>query len=1255
MPTSTTQATYPSTIDLSNSPTDTVLQVPGDTVGGNLGTAVTYIKIDPNSLYHDLVFSEPGTGIIHVRFGGPASNFNSVLANMPGFDIIGDASVKDGSTLNACDLNWDGILDLVITSQLGATISVLFVNSTLRNASSIFMSSLYKIFGPTGYSSGYTVACGNFYRQGFNSLGICAKGSNSLYFLNGNITSSTPTISLPNLGNEGRNITGKCSSIGFIPNPAEGLDDTVIGANQVNSNAGMVYYLPSKTIQNVTNLASVSNSTGGCMLPGLPNSQLGWIVSSTFYNGYPVMLLGGVGVNNFAGGTFVVPIKPGFCPTGTYLIALINGNNGCQILGRSPGDFTGNVLANLGDISWSGSNAFFIGGVDTGYIIFTNPSFCPTGTLYLANLGSNGIQLTNIGPAGNGISVSANPGDADGNGLPDPFVGSPGGQDVDPGFINVVFSEGAPILTINPLTLQKGHIVDLTSSNFSATYVAQPAQSANIPITINNIFNCYIALFNAQYSPLNVIIEGALNNNTVQVIVANSALACSFFLQIVGRLASTLSQQVPVNFIHLGTEITNSGPIPIIQGQTITLYPNQLSAINLDNASDNPDVIFYVIYQANCYVQQAGNQDVKLSSFLQSQLESGQIEIVHEGNDIAPILTLRTGDGTKYSSAQNVTFAYNPAPVLTVNQLKIEQGQRLKLTSSNLHASGVDITYNINSNTIQGGYIESDNAKGVEIYLFSDDEVENGTIYAVTDGTTKPFRFSVSASSGGVSTLFQFCNVDFQVAPIFLNVAVTVLQGKITNLNSQQLSATQAGVIVSSLIFNFNDITGGHYAFKNDTQQTPISNCTQSDVPNVIFISDGTPPGGSISVTDGVVSTSELIIYNYYEAPEITANFLSLTRDTEVIVTTNMLSATDKNTPEDELRCYPSILNDMDGQFHLYPAGPATDDFIFGQVRSGTISFMPHGPNAPVYNMTFCNNAGLCTTSSAIINFLNNQAAAASSSSSNYTNEIVGSSIGVAFTLGAFFFKLIFNYKLNSAYRTKINDRSARAGKNSSEELKFYDEIIAPVSRGVVETISTANLFGCRGTKDTNAYLDAIEAIVYAVHHEKVPLANLTMQERTHVVKLIVDEAYKLLVGKRTCSAVRTFFWRDVSPSKMLEYANTIASNVKDTFNHSTLGGARLGDRNEAKTSQVADSSDIELQPIKEEKISSHVETLRQNIQTVTDGLQQRLKVVEDTIKKIPSFFWQQPQNSYQPVAHTLPQAPTQPNQRNQSEYAARL
>ena len=188
------------------------------------------------------------------------------------------------------------------------------------------------------------------------------------------------------------------------------------------------------------------------------------------------------------------------------------------------------------------------------------------------------------------------------------------------------------------------------------------------------------------------------------------------------------------------------------------------------------------------------------------------------------------------SQFRNVSV-YEANPTITMNE-----GGTLPLTNANLNVFDVDqtpanLTYNVTSTT--NGHVE---LNGVLSTNFTQDDINNGRVTFIHDGTeTVAADFDFTVTDGTVTTASE--TLSLTVTPVNDAVTLTLNTGATVNeagniaITNLMLDTSDSDSAASDITYTANSISNGHIEVGGVVQNT----FTQVDIDNgdVVFVHDG--------------------------------------------------------------------------------------------------------------------------------------------------------------------------------------------------------------------------------------------------------------------------------------------------------------------------------------------------------------------------------------------------------------------------------
>ena len=799
----------------------------------------------------------------------------------------------------------------------------------------------------------------------FGKPGIGSTGSLTLSSLNGANGFVLPGVA-SSYSYSGISVSGAGDING------DGVADLIIGAYEANSGAGASYVVFGKPGIGSTGSLTLSslNGANGFVLPGVASSgESGQSVSGAGdINGDGVadLIIGAPGANS---ASYVVFGKPGIGSTGSLTLSSLNGANGFVLPGVAS-SYSGNSVSGAGDINGDGVADLIIGaynansGAGASYVVFGKPGIGSTGSLTLSSLnGANGFVLPGVAGSNSGFSVSG-AGDINGDGVADLVIGAYGANS-NTGTSYVVFGEEILSLLTNHVTITKGQTLLFNSSNLNATYVTYLARNPTILFTVSEVQHGYFSLTNDTFIPITGFFQQQIQSGQVQFTHDDGPVPPSYVVQI-ENLLLTLSQPASITFIHRGAELTTN-QLAINQGQTITFFSNQLSAIDLDNPKDNPIVIFLVSAVQHGFFQQVGNPGYPITSFIQSQLQTGGIQFVHDGSSNAPSYSVAVSDGSLTTTPQLCAISFNLSPILGNNSLTLNQGQTIVLNSSMFSATDPDnpapgLTFIVSN--VQHGQFELVSSPGNAVTGFIQAQIQNGMVQFVQDGTIYAPSDQVAVSDGKMVISPQATKISFNAAPVLINNQLTINQGQTIVVSGSDLSAMDPDNSASSLMFIVSNVLHGQFE-QVGSPGSAITHFTQAQVQNgaIQFVQDGsaTAPSYRVAVDDGKMTIpSQPSIITFDASPVLTMNSLAVSQGQTVLLSPVNLAATDPDNSAASLNFL--VGNVQHGYFQtISNPGVALSGFIQSEVQNGVIQFVTDGSaSAPNYEISVSD--GIITT-----------------------------------------------------------------------------------------------------------------------------------------------------------------------------------------------------------------------------------------------------------------------------------------------------
>jgi len=306
-----------------------------------------------------------------------------------------------------------------------------------------------------------------------------------------------------------------------------------------------------------------------------------------------------------------------------------------------------------------------------------------------------------------------------------------------------------PVLGNHQLTIAEGGRVTISSSNISGSDVESSPQS--LTFHVSNVTHGYFENSNNTGTAITSFTGTQIQNGEVVFVHDGGELAPTFDIRVSDGSDNSATTAASITF-------TNQNDAP-----TISPIANQI--IDEDVLSSP---IAFTIGDAETAVD---SLIISVQSSNQTLLPDGNIIVTGTGSNrsltlqSAPnqsggpvVITIAVSDGVR---ATQTTFEVtiqpvNDPPQLVNNNLTIDEGQTVTLTTSELSASDIDssaLEYSVSN--IQHGYFALSSASSMPITVFTNTQVMNGDIIFVHDGSEFAPSYDISVTDGSDSSASQ--------------------------------------------------------------------------------------------------------------------------------------------------------------------------------------------------------------------------------------------------------------------------------------------------------------------------------------------------------------------------------------------------------------------------------------------------------------------------------------------------------------------
>ncbi len=469
-----------------------------------------------------------------------------------------------------------------------------------------------------------------------------------------------------------------------------------------------------------------------------------------------------------------------------------------------------------------------------------------------------------------------------------------------------------PVLINNQLRVNQGETVTILSDGLSATHPGHDDDSYLQFILINVAHG----LFHWQNFPDEALTQCYQQNITdglIQFTHDNSTQAPAYQVSVTdGRTISSV-RAATIDFDASPILLNNS--LIINQGDTIRITSSALSAIHPGGDDSLLQFNISAIEQGQFSWITAPNNPI--FNFYQQNITDGIIQFTHDNSTQAPSYWVSVSDGRITLSPVAAKIDFDLFPILENNQLVINQGQTLKLTSSNLratHAGSEDGNLSFIISDCQYGQFEWIKSPDTAITVFQQQNITDQLVQFVHDNSISAPTYRVAVSDGRITTTPSWSSIDFDLNPILINNQLTIGEGATVILTPKNLLATHQGVADPGLIFMISNIQSGGFLISSvdETLTGDVSFIQQQiTTQQVRFYQQGSgKPGYQVSVTDGRITLPPASAnVTFYAKPVLTQNQFLVSSGQSVWLTSDNLAATRAGEMAEDLQFLVSSVN----------------------------------------------------------------------------------------------------------------------------------------------------------------------------------------------------------------------------------------------------------------------------------------------------------------------------------------------------------
>ncbi len=346
--------------------------------------------------------------------------------------------------------------------------------------------------------------------------------------------------------------------------------------------------------------------------------------------------------------------------------------------------------------------------------------------------------------------------------------------------------------------------------------------------------------------------------------------------------------------------VVTANDIDVVEGEATQLSLTQLAATDIDNLDGA--ITLVVQNLSGGHFELISNPGVPVTSFTVDQINSGEVQLVDDGDEQAPSYEVYATDGTDSSNpvAANVNFTHvNDEQVLANNvPLSLNEGSTRVIGAAELLTTDVDNTdielvYTVTQPTANG-FLQLATNPGVAVTTFTQQDVNNGLLSYVHDGSEasdQQFDFLVNDGQGAITLgTFSFQIDEVNDAPtVGSGTAPVVDEGGIVTFSPTNFAIVDVDNNAMDVLVDITAGPNSGFVALAADPGTAINNFTLQDLNDgvVVYVHNGSEVISDqfeFSVSDGQSTVSGFVrdidVMPVNDAPTASDDLFTVNEDT---------------------------------------------------------------------------------------------------------------------------------------------------------------------------------------------------------------------------------------------------------------------------------------------------------------------------------------------------------------------------------------